>query len=383
MTLLLRRSIPVRIQPVVWLMALFIGWINGNSPITVCIWAVVAVVSILIHEYGHALTAVTFGQRATIELTLFGGVTRHHGGRLRRWQDFIIIFNGPLAGMLLAAAAYVIYAQWGSELPVLATYALRATWIINIFWTIVNLLPIHPLDGGQMLTLILQGLFGHTGYRLALFIGVLTGGAVALFFFAQQALLAGALILMLTFESYRSWSDSRQMSNIDHNAAYQQQFKHAVGLIQDGNLTEGQQQLQQLINITGQGIIHTHAAAYLSDLYMKQGRYQAAYQLLQPLASQSHELILPQFIQAAYHCGDWQAIITYGANAYQQQPGYALALINAQAQAQLEHSVAAVGWLHRAQQDGAPELVQALARPEFNLIRTTASFQSFSHTLKR
>ena len=39
------------------------------------IWVFVIFISILVHEFGHALTACYFGQKPRIELVAFGGLT--------------------------------------------------------------------------------------------------------------------------------------------------------------------------------------------------------------------------------------------------------------------------------------------------------------------
>ena len=41
-----------------------IGWLNSALILGTAIWAVVILVSVLIHEYGHALTAFVFGQES-------------------------------------------------------------------------------------------------------------------------------------------------------------------------------------------------------------------------------------------------------------------------------------------------------------------------------
>ena len=63
------------------------------------IWVGIIFFSVVIHEFGHALTAVFFKQTARIQLIAFGGVTMFEGPKLKFWQQFIITFrkHHPLA----------------------------------------------------------------------------------------------------------------------------------------------------------------------------------------------------------------------------------------------------------------------------------------------
>ncbi|MCE2982169.1 MAG: M50 family metallopeptidase, partial [Parachlamydia sp.] len=91
-------KIPIRIFPFFWLLIVMIGWLNTQSIPETAIWAAVIFISVLIHEFGHALTAVAFGQEAEISLVGLGGLTKREGPTLAKWKDFIIVLNGPLAG---------------------------------------------------------------------------------------------------------------------------------------------------------------------------------------------------------------------------------------------------------------------------------------------
>src|SRR5690606_38971533 len=97
-----------------------------------------------------------------------GGVTQYDGPKLKKWQQFLIVFNGPFFGFLLfAAATFCLQFAW-SETPLLKV-GLHLMQIANLFWTVVNLLPILPMDGGHLLRIVLEKFFGMKGLRIALF----------------------------------------------------------------------------------------------------------------------------------------------------------------------------------------------------------------------
>src|SRR6187399_803252 len=95
-------KIPVHIYPIFWLLALLIGWLYSFTILGAVILGFVVFISVLVHEYGHALSALAFGQQSFIELVGLGGVTQRQGKRLSLGKEFIIILNGPLAGLALA-----------------------------------------------------------------------------------------------------------------------------------------------------------------------------------------------------------------------------------------------------------------------------------------
>jgi stage IV sporulation protein FB len=63
--------------------------------------------------------------------------------------------------------------------PELVLFVLYNLLWINIFWGLVNLLPIWPLDGGQISREICQAYRGQEGQRLSLLISLFTAGAFA------------------------------------------------------------------------------------------------------------------------------------------------------------------------------------------------------------
>ena len=136
--------IPVRVSPLFFLTAALIGFLWSNTLMGTLIWMMIIFVSVLVHEYGHALTAKAFGQSPRIELVAFGGLTIPQGKRLSLGKEFLVVLMGPAFGFLLFLTAYLIEPYTESFMQMI----LRFTWIVNLFWTAINLLPILPFDGG-------------------------------------------------------------------------------------------------------------------------------------------------------------------------------------------------------------------------------------------
>jgi Zn-dependent protease len=147
---------PVRVHPLFWLgMALLgadyfrLGFEFG------LIWVACGFVSILAHELGHAVTIRRYGSPAAIWLYAFGGLAVPTYTPASPYRRLAIALAGPAAGFLLLGLV------WGSNRltgwsdaggPRAAVYlsvVYVTLYFINLVWSLLNLLPIWPLDGGR------------------------------------------------------------------------------------------------------------------------------------------------------------------------------------------------------------------------------------------
>lgn len=368
-------SIPVRIQPFFLVLILLIGWLSTQSLPLTMVWAVVIFFSVLIHELGHALTAKSFGQSVMIELFGMGGVTYRNGPPLKKWQDFVIVFNGPLAGFCLGVVAYFIVRIVGAEPPNLLTYTLIVAFNVNIFWTIINLLPVHPLDGGHLLRILLEGLLGFRGTQAALLLSTLAGLGLSIFFFTTAFWIAGALFFMFTFESFRKFQSTLQLSSDDQNQELQDLFKEAEISRQSGDDEQALSQYLELREKTARGVLYLAATESAASLMAQMGRFQQAYELLQSISNQLSGQAMALLHQLAYQLGEWKEAIRLGNRLFQQQPDYQTAVLNSLCHATLGETEPAIGWLQAAIDEGLPNLVEISQKREYDTIRDHAAFQ--------
>jgi Zn-dependent protease len=187
----------------------------------VCVCAIF--ISVLVHELGHAFVfRHIFSVESDIMLHGMGGVTiplrplrRYYGAKGMLCKVFLSA-AGCLAGFVLAAGAYgllmtINVQQNGFGLLNIVQNFLSWTMIISIVWGIFNLLPIYPLDGGQIFREIFLFFSPRKGLANSLVISMVTAGiCVALCVSYQRffiALLAGFLAyqnyLELTRQSFR------------------------------------------------------------------------------------------------------------------------------------------------------------------------------------
>jgi Zn-dependent protease len=196
-------GIPIRVHPMFWLMSVLLGQSSLQFGVEyLVIWVGCVFVSILIHEMGHVLAARAFDVDGQIVLYGFGGLAIPAGQMRNRWQHIVVCFAGPLAGFLLLALLVLCllgiapedweyvkngvkdYFHHDPDFRQLLRTPKRAIihdlfWI-NLIWGLVNLLPIWPLDGGQ----ISRDVFTIVSPR--------NGGSVAL---GLSLVLAGILVV--------------------------------------------------------------------------------------------------------------------------------------------------------------------------------------------
>ncbi len=175
----------------------FLGYpFLSSGPAYLAVWIVVAAVSVLVHELGHAVTARAAGSHPRIDLYGFGGATMYETppGGMSRARSIAISLAGPATGIVLGVLLLYAGRVTTPERGSLAAAALSAGVFVTLVWGLLNLLPILPLDGGNVLMELLPGSPGRR-QRLAAIVSivfaVLAGVVALLLGQLYAALLAG------------------------------------------------------------------------------------------------------------------------------------------------------------------------------------------------
>ncbi len=204
-------NIPVRINPFFWLVAALLGW-EGRSGLEVAIWVGCVFVSILVHEFGHGLTARAFtGQRPQVVLYGMGGLCSYDREERSPWQKVIVLLMGPGAGFLLFALVALFGAVVLGIIPmrmgvlhnpprwynVYVAQAYEDLVYINLFWGLFNLVPIYPLDGGQISHVFFSLGNRREGPRRCFVLSLLAAGGLAVYMFSRENTPAAILLAYL------------------------------------------------------------------------------------------------------------------------------------------------------------------------------------------
>lgn len=135
------------------------------------------VLVLLVHEMGHFAAMKIFGYSDVrlLFVPLFGAFVSGHAGTVSPFKKSIMILAGPIPGILVGLICLKLYSQ--SSYPLLYTLALLFMGL-----NALNLLPVSPLDGGQLLETLffrsnfqIQVLFLISSVLLVLFLSVRTG----------------------------------------------------------------------------------------------------------------------------------------------------------------------------------------------------------------
>jgi Zn-dependent protease len=112
-------------------------------------YALLLLISVLVHELAHALTAKIFHwPTEKIVLNLWGGHTQFEGFTATPGRSVLVALAGPAANFVLAAAGWLLISTAGLSgvADILANIFVWANLLIGIF----NVLPGLPLDGGRL-----------------------------------------------------------------------------------------------------------------------------------------------------------------------------------------------------------------------------------------
>ena len=207
--------IPVRIEPAFLLVSALFGlhYLDFGFDV-VLIWVACTFVSILVHELGHGFALKVFGQPSAIVLHGFGGVTVSPGrGRLKRARSILVSLAGSITALLLLYLPTRIYFSSASfedqlQLPEAVWWAIAFLNFQNLWWSVANLLPVRPLDGGNVVTEI----FGIDRAR-KISMGVAIAAGIWCFFNDQTY--GGFFFLLLAFLSFQEIRAAQSGANMD------------------------------------------------------------------------------------------------------------------------------------------------------------------------
>lgn len=365
-------KIPIKISPFFFLTAALIGWINSmgskHTFALTLIWVGVIFVSILVHEYGHALTSRYFGQKPRIHLIAFGGLTYPEGKRLRGWREFLVVLNGPIFGFILFLIALFVLSTGFFENPFLVITFKIMAWV-NLFWTLVNLLPVMPLDGGQLLRVIFESIFGAKGLKYAVFTSMLLAGVLGAAAFFIGYFLIGVIFFLFAFQNATAWKQSRVMTESDRSDEITAEMKEVEDLINSGQKEAAIPKLEEVRKKAKEGMIFNLTSQYLAALKAEKGEHKEVYDLLKPIRKHLNPEGELNLHRAAYEVEDYPLVVDLAGPAFQLLPDPLIAERSAEACAALGQNEPATGWLKAARDAGLDNFDAVLAKKIFDPIR--------------
>jgi stage IV sporulation protein FB len=236
-------GIPVRIHPLFWIMSAALGWGGNQTPFGhVLIWIACVFVSILVHEFGHGLTAENLCRRkASVVLYLMGGLCVYDDDNRHPWRRAAVLAMGPGAGFILGGLVLALelsvlgiaefwpvgwihlreppswfthLPEWLSQSVFLAGHDLL---FINLLWGLFNLLPIYPLDGGQLANVFLTMRNRREGPSRCYIVGILTAGGIAIYLASLESWINAFFVASLAFLNYQLLQAAQAQRNTGYS----------------------------------------------------------------------------------------------------------------------------------------------------------------------
>jgi len=209
-------------------------------------------VCVVLHEFGHALTARRFGIR-TRDITMLpiGGLAR-----LERMPDdprheLWVALAGPAVNVVISA----LLAAWlflGGRLAPLGDLGvasgpfLARLMVVNVILVVFNLIPAFPMDGGRVMRSLLAM---RLDYTRATQIAAGTGQAIA-FLFGFLGLFFNPLLLFIAFFV---WIGAAQEAGMVQMRSSLGGIPVSRAMLSDFQVLRPDQRLQDVVDLTLRG----------------------------------------------------------------------------------------------------------------------------------
>ena len=163
---------PVILSPSWFLIALFVMFTFGPSVqdylpelsrgqdyLVAATYALLLLVSVLVHELAHAILAKAYGLPVTVIVAdVWGGHTQFASEANRPLPSAVVSFGGPAANFVFATIGLAVRHQAnGGVIDLLG----NALFLANLLLAVFNLLPGLPLDGGRVVESLVWGVSGQ------------------------------------------------------------------------------------------------------------------------------------------------------------------------------------------------------------------------------
>jgi len=189
---------------------LLIGWVgyshwlehqNWGQVLNGILFILALFACVILHEYGHSLTARKFGIK-TRDITIYpiGGVARLERMPEKPIEELWVALMGPAVNVVIAAGLFAYLYLTSSlvplnELTVASGNFLERLMTVNISLVLFNLIPAFPMDGGRVLRALLAM---RMDYVKATQIAANIGQGMALLF-GLIGLFGNAMLLFIAF----------------------------------------------------------------------------------------------------------------------------------------------------------------------------------------
>src|SRR5262245_2731060 len=439
-------GIPVKIDPSFLFICALLAYSRLSQPVFLVEWLIVIFVSILVHELGHALVVRSFGLSPQIMLYSMGGLTSWTDEKgISHAKHIAISLAGPFAGLFF----YGLVSLSNQYLPDLFADSLgrqtfRDLQFVNLWWGVFNLLPILPLDGGNVAYSIEQWVTKKNRGVITRVISLLAAVGVGLWALSDgrpwivflMALFAwnngSALFRLLQYSrdgSVRAPLDQAQEAvKNDDGATAVQLAKEALnsarsvevkeeaqrillqGLILGGDVEQAKKEADRLLAVYGHAALLRALAGFergqlpraipvieysyptspspelnytFADALITAGRLQEASLLI--ARQQNPEYAAAAYVAlqtAAFHSGEYELSSEAGRQALERTKKPTIAYNIACAEARAGRADEALAWIERAVELGYRDVEAMASDSDLETLRSRPEFEAICDRLR-
>jgi Zn-dependent protease len=268
-------GVPTKVEGSFFVLTAFLAFSRLSVPLLLVEWMVLVLVSVFLHELGHALAARSFGLSPSITLYSMGGLTSWPSAEnLSPPRDIVISLAGPLTGLLVGGLVFMLsplFVRPGAPNLLLVAYY-DILWI-NVGWGLFNLLPMLPLDGGNVLRALEEWFSGRKEIFVAPLVSLLVALGIALYAVSTGWLwvvFLGGLFAYTNgsylFQKLRTRSDRKLRPLLE-------QAREALG---NKNYAEAAEIIRRVLGRAGTGELKSEATRLLIFLHIEEGNYEKA-----------------------------------------------------------------------------------------------------------
>ncbi|NBO24348.1 MAG: hypothetical protein EBU93_03815 [Chlamydiae bacterium] len=368
----MRRSFHFRFSPFFFLTAFIIGFLGTGDFIQSFIWMGAIFFSILIHELGHACVAYYFDQSVIVQFTAFGGVTIPLGPKLNKLQEFLMVLMGPIFGFSLFILATFILKKFQVQQANSVVF-LEALRFINLVWTILNLFPVLPMDGGQLLRIGLEGAFGLSGRRFSLLFGGSFSILVAFLMLIFKMFIPAIFFFFFAFQNFELYQQMKIFSDEDEDGPVKEELKEAMQLSKSHD-EKAKTKLEEVRKHAGQGLVFVIASQELAENYYEAKDFQKVFDILEPIQDKLLDTGKKILLKSAFELSKDEVVLKLAGFMLVSSPDQEIILLALSSAARQQDLEASLGWLQTAIDYECSDLKGYLEKDYFKEIKKQVEF---------
>lgn len=228
-------GIPVRLHWSFWLVLVwiaFVGWREGMDLIDTGLFMIFTLClffCVLLHEYGHALTAKRFNiNTQDIILSPIGGIARLQNMPKNPTEEVLVAFAGPAVNVVISTVLGVLIFFMGwNFFPAISTpsfksielFSVMLFWI-NIMLVVFNLIPAFPMDGGRVLRAVLSYKWSRLkSTQIAVVSGQFIAGILILLGFWQGQFMLPFIGLFVIITAQAELTNEKRKTRLENTTA--------------------------------------------------------------------------------------------------------------------------------------------------------------------